>query len=74
MKKREGDSYGICIFCFRHSSHRCFVLYNSGSHDNSLDVLADQLKAAQAGFTLSSSHVGSMGDLFMGGIRSHARP
>ena len=34
-----------------------------GSHDNSLDVLADQLKAAQAGFTLSSSHVGSMGGL-----------
>jgi len=34
-----------------------------GSHDNTLDVLADQLKAAQAGVTLSSSHVGSMGGL-----------
>lgn len=34
-----------------------------GSHDNTLDVLADQLKAAQAGLTLSSSHVGSMGGL-----------
>lgn len=32
-----------------------------GSHDNTLDVLADQLKADQAGVTLSSSHVGSMG-------------
>jgi putative molybdopterin biosynthesis protein len=34
-----------------------------GSHDNSLDVLADQLKAVQAGLGLSSSHVGSMGGL-----------
>jgi putative molybdopterin biosynthesis protein len=34
-----------------------------GSHDNTLDVLADQLKAAQTGLTLSSSHVGSMGGL-----------
>jgi putative molybdopterin biosynthesis protein len=34
-----------------------------GSHDNSLDVLADQLKAAQERIALSSSHVGSMGGL-----------
>jgi putative molybdopterin biosynthesis protein len=34
-----------------------------GSHDNTLDVLADQLKAAQGGLSLSSSHVGSMGGL-----------
>jgi putative molybdopterin biosynthesis protein len=34
-----------------------------GSHDNSLDVLADQLKAAHSELTLSSSHVGSMGGL-----------
>jgi putative molybdopterin biosynthesis protein len=34
-----------------------------GSHDNTLDVLADALKAAPGGFTLSSSHVGSMGGL-----------
>jgi putative molybdopterin biosynthesis protein len=34
-----------------------------GSHDNTLDVLADQLKAAQTGLSLSSSHVGSMGGL-----------
>jgi putative molybdopterin biosynthesis protein len=34
-----------------------------GSHDNTLDVLADQLKAAQGRLTLSSSHVGSMGGL-----------
>lgn len=34
-----------------------------GSHDNSLDILADQLKAEHTGVTLSSSHVGSMGGL-----------
>jgi len=34
-----------------------------GSHDNSLDVLADQLKATHSELTLSSSHVGSMGGL-----------
>jgi len=34
-----------------------------GSHDNSLDVLADQLKAVHPELTLSSSHVGSMGGL-----------
>ena len=34
-----------------------------GSHDNTLDVLADQLKAAPGMVRLSSSHVGSMGGL-----------
>jgi len=34
-----------------------------GSHDNSLDVLADELRATHTGMTLSSSHVGSMGGL-----------
>ena len=34
-----------------------------GSHDNTLDVLADQLKAEKSNLTLSSSHVGSMGGL-----------
>ncbi|MFO7684544.1 MAG: molybdopterin biosynthesis protein [Desulfobacterales bacterium] len=34
-----------------------------GSHDNTLDVLADQLRAGTSGLTLSSSHVGSMGGL-----------
>lgn len=34
-----------------------------GSHDNTLDVLADQLKATYGGISLSSSHVGSMGGL-----------
>ena len=34
-----------------------------GSHDNTLDVLADQLKVQTNTVTLSSSHVGSMGGL-----------
>jgi putative molybdopterin biosynthesis protein len=34
-----------------------------GSHDNALDVLADQLRAGDGALTLSSSHVGSMGGL-----------
>ena len=34
-----------------------------GSHDNSLDALADMIKAKYPHLTLSSSHVGSMGGL-----------
>ncbi len=34
-----------------------------GSHDNSLDILADELRAQRAHLSLSSSHVGSMGGL-----------
>ncbi len=34
-----------------------------GSHDNTLDVLADELRAQSSKFSLSSSHVGSMGGL-----------
>ncbi len=34
-----------------------------GSHDNTLDVLADLLRAERTGVSLSSSHVGSFGGL-----------
>ena len=34
-----------------------------GSHDNTLDLLADRLQATYPALTLSSSHVGSMGGL-----------
>lgn len=34
-----------------------------GSHDNTLDLLADELRAQAAHLSLSSSHVGSMGGL-----------
>jgi putative molybdopterin biosynthesis protein len=34
-----------------------------GSHDNTLDLLANQIKAKGKGFNLSSSHVGSLGGI-----------
>lgn len=34
-----------------------------GSHDNTLDILANQLRKRYPGFSLTSSHVGSMGGL-----------
>jgi len=34
-----------------------------GSHDNTLDVLADQIRSTHGNLILSSSHVGSMGGL-----------
>jgi putative molybdopterin biosynthesis protein len=34
-----------------------------GSHDNTLDVLTNQLRSVNSGITLSSSHVGSLGGL-----------
>jgi len=34
-----------------------------GSHDNALDILADQIRVEHSDLTLSSSHVGSMGGL-----------
>ena len=34
-----------------------------GSHDNSLDVLANQIRAGRKNLTISSSHIGSMGGL-----------
>ena len=35
----------------------------TGSHDNTLDLLADQIKTISRDITVSSSHVGSMGGL-----------
>jgi putative molybdopterin biosynthesis protein len=34
-----------------------------GSHDNTLDILADEIRRSASGITLSSSHVGSLGGL-----------
>ena len=34
-----------------------------GSHDNTLDILADQIRLQPGGMSVSSSHVGSMGGL-----------
>jgi len=35
----------------------------TGSHDNTLDLIADQIKALNGDISISSSHVGSMGGL-----------
>ena len=35
----------------------------TGSHDNTLDILADQIKGVKGDISVSSSHVGSMGGL-----------
>lgn len=43
------------------SIHNTIVVV--GSHDNTLDVLANQIRVGQKSLTLSSSHVGSMGGL-----------
>lgn len=39
------------------------TIVSVGSHDNTLDLLADLIRAESSRFTLSSSHVGSMGGL-----------
>jgi len=39
------------------------TLVITGSHDNTLDLLADQIKTANGNISISSSHVGSMGGL-----------
>lgn len=35
----------------------------TGSHDNTLDLLADQIRLEHPGIGISSSHVGSIGGL-----------
>ncbi|MFH2059354.1 MAG: molybdopterin biosynthesis protein [Pseudomonadota bacterium] len=39
------------------------TLVITGSHDNTLDILADQIKQVNSDVSLSSTHVGSMGGL-----------
>lgn len=39
------------------------TIVSVGSHDNTIDVLADLIRAQSSRFSLSSSHVGSMGGL-----------
>ena len=46
------------------------TLVITGSHDNTLDILADQMRRSHDGINISSSHVGSMGGLMA--IRNNA--
>lgn len=47
----------------RSAQHIARTLVIVGSHDNTLDLLADELRAQSTHLSLSSSHVGSMGGL-----------
>lgn len=46
------------------------TLVITGSHDNTLDLLADQMRRRHDGINISSSHVGSMGGLMA--VRNNA--
>ena len=58
---REGDQ--VTAELLRPSDTIDNTLMIVGSHDNSLDILADEIRRGSSGLTLSSSHVGSMGGL-----------
>ena len=58
---REGEP--VTAELIRASSTIDKTLMIVGSHDNSLDILADEIRRGASGLTLSSSHVGSMGGL-----------
>jgi putative molybdopterin biosynthesis protein len=58
---REGEP--VTAELIRASSKIDKTLMIVGSHDNSLDILADEIRRGASGLTLSSSHVGSMGGL-----------
>ncbi|MFW6080869.1 MAG: molybdopterin biosynthesis protein [Desulfosalsimonas sp.] len=58
---REGEKSGVRLLRSRAAVEKNIVAV--GSHDNAIDIIADLLRAEDTGFTLSSSHVGSMGGL-----------
>ncbi|MCP4691089.1 MAG: molybdopterin biosynthesis protein, partial [Desulfobacterales bacterium] len=58
---RDGESVSAELLRPLSSVKNTIVIV--GSHDNTLDTLADMLKSGPGHITLSSSHVGSMGGL-----------
>ncbi len=58
---RENQTVAARLLRPRHAIENTLVAV--GSHDNTLDVLADLMRARSATYSLSSSHVGSMGGL-----------
>jgi len=58
---REDDTVSARLLKDRRSIEDTIVAV--GSHDNAIDVLADLLRAETSRYSLSSSHVGSMGGL-----------
>jgi putative molybdopterin biosynthesis protein len=58
---REGESVTAELIRSPETIDKTLLIV--GSHDNSLDILADEIRRGASGLTLSSSHVGSMGGL-----------
>ncbi|MFP4571685.1 MAG: molybdopterin biosynthesis protein [Desulfobacterales bacterium] len=58
---REHEKTPVRLLKSRQSVENTIVAV--GSHDNTIDVIADMIRAKSSRFTLSSSHVGSMGGL-----------
>ncbi|MGM0452896.1 MAG: molybdopterin biosynthesis protein [Thermodesulfobacteriota bacterium] len=58
---QEGDPVSTRLIKTRRAVEDTIVAV--GSHDNTIDVLADMVQAQSTRFSLSSSHVGSMGGL-----------
>ncbi|MFW6011583.1 MAG: molybdopterin biosynthesis protein [Desulfosalsimonas sp.] len=58
---REHEKTPVWLLKSRHSVEDNIVAV--GSHDNTIDVIADMIREKSSRFTLSSSHVGSMGGL-----------
>ena len=58
---KEGEPVPAELLCSTAAIDNTLVVV--GSHDNTLDVIADQIKAEHSRITLSSSHVGSLGGL-----------
>jgi putative molybdopterin biosynthesis protein len=67
--KIPSDSDGIAagtevdVEIFREKDELRNTVVCIGSHDNALDILANAIKRRDSGFSLSSSHVGSMGGI-----------
>ncbi len=58
-----GAGQGVTVELLRSARDIENTIVCIGSHDNALDVLANQLKKKHPEFSLSSAHVGSMGGL-----------
>ncbi len=58
---REGEAAMAELIRPRSALEKTLLIV--GSHDNTLDILADEIRRGASGITLSSSHVGSLGGL-----------
>ena len=63
MSEGIGAGTEVEVKLIRHKSDISNTIVCIGSHDNTLDILANFLKKKKLEFSLSSAHVGSMGGL-----------